>query len=222
MATADFKYRILTDTNAFGDSTDALDAFTTRVVMSNLNHTADEFSQVRCAISGTTPSLISKAGYLVSRTPSAVSTPYSIASVSFPISVRASGKSYRMRIRLGGATANVAANAIFYAALSAGADAASSLLTASDASFTTALTASTTAAWLTGTSRGTNAWTTMIELSAAQMAACYVDFPTTVSLGGAPASVRVPWVTLTVFSSTSDILYTPRLYAVYAAEVIGL
>ena len=93
---------------------------------------------------------------------------------------------------------------------------------ATDASYTTAGTASVTAAWLTGTSDGSGAYTTMMEMSAEQAALCMTDMATTISLGGDPASVRVCWVTLSVFAQTTNVTYVPRLYGLYAAEVIGL
>ena len=51
MATSEYGYRVLIDTAAVGGQTQALDARTSRIVMSNLNHMADEFAQVRVAMS---------------------------------------------------------------------------------------------------------------------------------------------------------------------------
>ncbi len=226
MSTSEYEYRVLTDTNEYGDSPQALDAFTSRIVMSNLNHLADEFAQVRCALSGTVAALSGKAGYLTSRTPTAINTPYAVVSTSFPMLVRGSGASYKLRVRIGGASSNVAAAAIFTAVLSLGRDAPAAVGDASEAPYTDAVyitdaTASTAAAWLTGASQGPGGYATLMEMNAAEVEACALDFPTTDAPGGGAVTVRVAWVTLTIFASTSNVTYVPKLFAVYAAEVIG-
>jgi hypothetical protein len=221
MSTSEYSYRVLVDTAAVGDATHALDARTSRIVLSNLNHLADEFAQARVSMSGTVSALSGKAGYLTSRTPTAADTPYLVVSYTFPISVRALGQSYKLRVRVGGATANAAADATFRLVLSPGPEAASLVLGASDASYTSAKTSSTTAAWLTGSSDGAANYSTMVEMSASQVAMCMTEFATTESLGGDAASVMVPWATLSVFAETTNVTHVPRLYALNAAEVIG-
>ncbi len=222
MATSEYHYRVLLDLADVGVAKKALDPTTSRSLMSNLNHMADEFAQVRVTYSGTVAALSGKAGYLSSRTPTSTATPYAVTSWSFPMSIRAQGQSYKLRVRIGGATANATATATFTAVLSPGNTAPASVGDASDAVYVTAGTASTAAAWLTGVSQGAGAYTTMMEMNAAQVAACWNDFPTKVSLSGDPATVTCAWVTLSIFAETTNVTHVPRLYSVYAAEVIGL
>jgi hypothetical protein len=222
MSTSEYERRILTDSNDVMGQPKALDALSARIVMSNLNHLADEFAQVRAALSGTTASLSGKAGYLTSGTPAAIDTPYQVCTTSFPICVRAAGQSYKFRVRIGGASANGASSATFYATLSAGGEAPALTTDATDATFVTTPTTSTSAAWLTGASQGAAAYTTMMEMSPAQVATCMSSFATRMAIGGDAASVTVPWVTLTVFASTTNVSHVPRLYGVSLAEVIGL
>jgi hypothetical protein len=221
VATSEYEYRVLFDTNAVGDATAALDARTARIILSNLNHLADEFAQARVAMSGTVAALSGKSGYLTSRTPVATNTPYLVVSYTFPLSIRAAGQSYKVRVRVGGATANAAAAATFRLVLSPGFDASAAVSGPTDASYTSGATSSTSAAWLTGASDGTNAYATMMELNSAQVDLCMAEFATSVSLGGDPASVNVPWVTLSVFAETTNVTYVPRLYSLLASEVVG-
>ncbi len=222
MATSEYEYRVLIDLATVGGQTHALDARTSRIVMSNLNHMADEFAQVRVAMSNTKISSFYADPYLTSQTPAAADVPYLVTSATFPMNVRVQGQAYKLRVRIGGATANAAATATFYAVLGQGSRAAVGLFEASDSVYVTSGTASTSAAWLTGVSQGTEAYTTMMEMDAAKTSLCLAQFPTNVELGGDPATVAVTWATLTIFASTTNAAYTPRLYGLYAAEVIGL
>ncbi len=222
MATSEYGYRVLIDTAAVGGQTQALDARTSRIVMSNLNHMADEFAQVRVALSSTKISSFYAEPYLTSRQPQTPGVPYLITSASFPMNVRVQGQAYKLRVRIGGATANAAATATFYAVLGQGHRASADVSLASDAVYVTAGTASTSAAWLTGASQGAQAYTTMVEMDAAATALCLAQFPTAEQLGGDPVSVPLTWATLSIFASTTNLSYVPRLYSVYAAEVIGL
>ncbi len=221
MSTAEYEYTVHVDSAYVMTPNAALDAFTTRLVLSNINHLSDMNAQVLATFSGTVPALSGKAGYLTPGTPAAVDTPYAIVSATFPICLRARGQSYRVRIRIGGASANAGATATFRAVLSSAASGPGAVAEDSDAVFKTAGTTSTSAAWLTGTSRGAAGYTTMIEMNPAEVAGCIVSRSTSASLGGSTTSVDIALVTLSVFGFTTNVTYPPRLYSVYAAEVIG-
>jgi hypothetical protein len=221
MSTAEYAYRVLVDANFVAYDNQPLDAFTTRLVLSNLNHLSDMNAQVCATLSTSVAGLSGKLGYLTPGTPAAVDTPYAIVSATFPICIRERGQSYRMRIRIGGATANATATATFRAVLSSASTAPAAVSDASDAVFLTAGTTSTTAAWLTGASQGSGAYTTMIEMNPTQVAGAIVSRPTTDLLAGVPTSVDIALVTLSVFGLTTNVTHSPRLSGLYAAEVIG-
>jgi hypothetical protein len=219
MSTSEYEYRVLVDPAIVLGSTNALDSRTSRILMSNFNHLADEFAQVPIAMSGTVPALSGKSGYLTTGTPALTGTPYAVGSWTFPIKVRASGQSYRFRVRIGGASGNTASTT-FYLTLSNGRP--SRIATATDDSvFKTDATTSSTAAWLTGDSLGPLASATLMEMTGEQVEACTVVRSTLTTAGGNAVSVDVALVTATVWATTADVTHVPRLYAVYLAEVIG-
>ncbi len=220
MSTSAYEYRILMDTDEVCKATNALDALTTRFLINNANHLADEFAQVVTCMSSTVAAISSKVGYLTPRTPTLTATPYAIVSHTFPIKVRAAGQSYRFRIRIGGASGSTASTK-FYAVLSRANAAIDALAAADDAVFETAATTSSTAAWLTGTSMGDEGYTTMIEMTAAQVALCSTVESTLTDLAGSSVSVTFALATLSIFATTANVAHVPRLYAVSCAEVIG-
>jgi hypothetical protein len=223
VATSEYEYRVLVDTNDIGGTTHALDARTSRIIVSNINHLSDEFAQVLSCRSGTVPALSGKSGYLTTNTPTFAGTPYLVTADTVPIKVRAGGQSYRIRVRVGGASGNTASTVFYVAAAPVGMAPASIVTSAGaiDSIYQTAATTSSTAAWLTGASRGPNAYTTMIEMTATQVEACVVTRPTLTALGGDSSTVQVALVQLSVWATTANVAHVPRLYALSAAEVIG-
>lgn len=187
-----------------------------RVLFNNLCHYADVFGQVRAAWTngvGKTP--------LQSTTPTVVNTPFFIWSTSFPIALRADGSSYRLRVRLAGASSDNTNAVRFRAVIGAPLVVSRLVATATDSNFLTATTTSSTRAWLTGASAGTAAYTTMITMSAEEVADAVVSVSTPVDIAGAGRSVAQALVTLAVYGQTANVAATPILGGVYAAEWVG-
>ena len=187
-------------------------------MLNNLCHYADVFVQVRAAFN--TSPRVGK-GYIDSTTPSVVNTPFFIWSTSFPIFLRSDGSSYKLRIRIAGASSD-GVNAVRFRAVIGPATTISRIVTtATDAQFLTATTTSSTAAWLTGSSQGTDAYTTMIEMTADEVANAIVTTSTPVDIAGGGRSVAQAVVTLAVYGQTANVAATPRLHGVYACEWVG-
>lgn len=192
------------------------------VICNNLDHYADEMAQVRFQFVPTVTYAAAKS-FLTPRTSGVVvNTWYQVAaSAPFPISLRADGTSYRLRMRLGGASSG--GHAVKFAAVLAPVGAAQAVVneSSSDASFETATTTSATAAWLTGASQGSGAYTTMVTLSAAEAALYSRMTDTPVDLSGARSAVAQCLVSIVVFGSTANTGSVPRLYGVHAEEFVG-
>ena len=182
--------------------------------MNNTNHYQDICGQVRAHWSARALGP-AKAPYL-----SADSTIWTnvMTTAPFPLAMREDGSSYRLRIRVGGAN-RVALQAARYAVLlaspySRGAPVSIVYGAVSGAAPTDRVwysnkVSSTTPAFLTGQSRGTNAWDSMIALTQAESAEFLSVAPTPVDIAGASSGVPVCMVQCMVFirGSESDLYY---------------
>lgn len=187
-----------------------------RVLLNNLCHYADVFGQVRASwASGTGKTPIS------TTTPAAANTPYFLWSTSFPIALRADGSAYKLRIRIAGASSDNATAVRFRAVVGSPLVVSRLVTSATDSAFLTATTTSSTGAWLTGASNGSNAYTTMIEMTPDEVADAIVTVGTPVDIAGADRGVAQALVTLAVYGQTANVASTPQLHGVYAAEWVG-
>lgn len=133
------------------------------------------------------------------------------------IPVRAdTGQPYALRVRVGG-HASAAFDCDFKLAISPGTPSSDA---ADDAAYLTGSTPSTTAAWLAGTSQGTESWTNLVRLSAAQMGPPQ-PFLTLTGIGGVSITGTQYRVNLTVWGRTANVAATPRLSGLYVAAFIG-
>ena len=196
-------------------------------VANNLLHYADVYGQTRVNWVGCTSSFAKNSGYLshVIAGESIITPdqPHLIASWGpFPIAIASDGQSYYVRVRIAGASS--AGNAVkFYATLAPpGVRAADETARLQDNVYMTTTTTSTSGAWLTGASRGSQAYTTMVRLTGAQVALWTVQSNTSISLGGSPTRVRQCLVALSVYGSTANPGSRPRLYGVHASEWCGV
>lgn len=199
------------------------------VISNNLDHYADSMAQHAMVWSVGKSGYASKS-YLTPRTTGVVvDTWYQIAaSGPFPIMLRADGSSYKMRVRLAGASSG--GHAVKFGLVLAPVTAAQSIITdatsspvvaATDSVFVTATTTSSTAAWLTGTSKGTAAYTTMVELTAEEAFPFIVMTDTPVDLSGARSSVAQCLVSAVIFGSTANTGSVPRFYGGIAQGWVG-
>jgi hypothetical protein len=210
MSTAEYTYVVATDAAIVGASNSAVDAMSSRALMSNINHLSDEFAQVRICMGSDGTNM-----------PSAASgdTDVFLTSYIFPILQRASGDSYRFRIRLAGITPTPSPvqklTAIIGPYIGAGRPVAAT--TYGDAKFIADISDDTGVSWGTGSSQGTNAWADLIELPAALVQTR--DFQTKDIFGGSAVTASIPFAQLSIFGSgVSD---SVTLNGVYLAEYIG-
>lgn len=197
-------------------------AVTRDVVANNLDHYADSIGQVRWCFSAGVSTFAAKT-YLTPRTSGVVvNTWYQITTTQpFPLPLRASGDGYRLVVRIAGASSG--GHAVKFAAALAPVGTALAVVAGSDtdASFETATTTSSTAAWLTGASQGSGAYTTMVALDAATAASYMRNVDTPVDLSGVDSAVSQCLVSLTIFGSTANTGSVPRLSAGVAWEWVG-
>lgn len=190
-------------------------------VLNNLLHFADEFAQVRVAWSATASGYRNGSGYLTGNT-SLISADVWHPIVSFgpfPIALRQDGRSYRMRVRVAGASSG--GHAVKFRMVLAPFDAAPGVVSLNeDFIFETATTTSGTGAWLTGTSM-LSSWTTQVQISASSAAEWMATSRTISDISGNDTGVSQCLVNCNIFGSTANTGSTPRLHGLYAAEWVG-
>lgn len=191
------------------------------VVSNNLDHYADSFGQVRLCYSG--GAVGHAAEYMTYSVTPVANTWYSIlASNPFPAPVRTGGDSYRFLVRLAGASSVAGKNAKLAVVIAPLTQAEGILVASStDSVFETGTTSSTSVSWLTGASQGDSAYTTMVGLTAAEVAAYATVTATPVDLAGDDSAVPQCLVQAVVFGQTDDASAVARLYACHVMEWIG-
>jgi hypothetical protein len=191
-------------------------SFARDYLLNNLLHLADEYGQVRMAFS--TSDYFEPAKTVAGNT-------YYLAATSGPfgIPLRQDGSAYRMRVRVGGASSNVAGTATFRVIVCPPLI-ANTIATTSNPGVDyvfQASTTSTSAAWLTGTTLGPLADATLITIDAETARSWLTTSNTLSDIGGDPATVDQCVVAVHIFAKISSNAYSPRLYAGYAAEYVG-
>lgn len=207
MSTAEFTYVVATDPAYVATANEPQDALTSRVLLSNANHLADEFAQVRVAWSD------------LSGQASTATTPFTnlpLIAFRFPVNLRANGDAYRLRVRVGGIVASGTATFRVVVGMPSPVGALRSWGGAGDREFVTSA-LGTSSAWLTGTSQGPNASPDLLYVPSALITPAM--FETTDVLSGNTTSVMVPMLQLTVYCTATA--STPKVTAVYCAEVIS-
>lgn len=186
--------------------------------VNNANHYGDIFGQVRARWGA------QAGGYIVAtNTANASWRPIWIAE-RFPIALRPDGSSYRLRVRVNGSAENASYKVGFAVSLSSpeGGHGVYPGSAATDAVWSTGTNiTATTAAYLSGASLGSAAWTTMIAMTAAEAAACVRSTSTIVDVGGSRISVTQAMVALIFWAYVDDTAHQARLYAADAEEWPG-
>lgn len=220
MTTSPYGYRVRTGSQFGTAGSSPISAvYARRVLLNNLCHYADIFGQVRVAWASSPR--VGK-NYVTPTTPTVTNSPYLIgASEPFPIAVRRNGQSYKLRVRIAGASSDNTNAVRFRVVLAPVTSAGSLVLDAADYVFLTATTTSSTAGWLTGASQGSGAYTTMVALSAEQAASMQQTTGTLSDISGTPVGVQQVLVSLQVYGQTANVAAVPRLHGVYAAEWVG-
>lgn len=191
--------------------------------LNNLLHYADEYAQVRVNWMAPATAWSGGQGYITGRTSSLTTgTYYPITSFGpFAITLRERDGSYRLRVRLAGASS--AGNEVQFRAVLCPQRDAGILVNelATDFMFETGQVTSTSAAWLTGASLGDNAWETMVWIPPDWTAAWMTETSTLSDVGGDRVTVEQCLVSLNVFGRAVNAGSVPRLFGAYAAEYVG-
>jgi hypothetical protein len=221
MSTSPLGGRLLT---GYGlDSYKAIGASVARdFATNNLLHYADEFAQVRSAWSTTVAAFTGQNAYLTGPDDGDADVWYPIiASPPFPIPLREDGRSYRMRVRIGGSSDG--GELVQFRLVLAPQREALILVNAvnEDFIFETDATDVTTPAWLTGESQGAQALTTQVQIPAAYASSWMVETSTIADVGGAAVTASQCLVSLCIFGRSVNNPDFPRLEGLYAGEFIG-
>lgn len=201
------------------DANAALDAgFARDVVHNNLAHFADQSAQVHICWAATGPGINAATTYFVA----SESTYLSFG--PFPLRLRQDGRSYKLRIRIAGATTGGDYSVRFFAVIAPAGEAQQHLV-AADSVYQTGVAAG-GAAWLTGASIGPNAYPTMIEIPASLTSQWVATTSTLDNVGGDPVGVEQCLVSLNIRASLTWLgggssIPQARLHGVYLAEYIG-
>ena len=142
---------------------------------------------------------------------------------TFPIALRPDGSSYRVRVRIAGAGES-AAEVRFAVSLGSAHSSAFSVYpgtATTDAVWSTGAITSTTHAYRTGASLGTEAWTTMVALSATEASACVRVTSTVLDTNAVPIGVTHALVQAIVWGYDDDVAHHARLSAVTLEEWPG-
>lgn len=186
--------------------------------INNAMHYADIHAQNRVCLTQ------HSGAYITGLNTTALGWRQSWQSPSFPVSLRPDGSSYRLRVRVAGAGESALFDNYFAVSIGpttpgiAGVDPAAGT---TDNIWLSAKVNSTTAAYLTGASMGTEAWPTMIALTAPQAAACSRSTATIVDVAGAPISVVQAMCVATLWTYTEDPAHPARIYAFSLEEWPG-
>lgn len=229
MATSVYEGRIQTARSFDADA--ALDAgFVRDFVQNNLNHLADESAQVRVAYAATLNGLDDTTsgigGYNAPGDFTLGAVWYELASFGpFPIRIRKDGTPYRMRVRVN-AKAAVATNDVkIRLVLCPRSRAAGYVASSLDLVWESATFSSTTAAWLTGASQGSNAWTTQVSVLNSEAVSWITETGTPSIIGGSSVATEQVLVSLNAFYSIEESVaqdrLSPVMLALYGAEYVG-
>lgn len=191
------------------------------ILANGLNFYADIYGQQRMSFAARSMGPAKNPYFGTNRTP----WTQVAASGAFPIAIRENGESYKMRVALAGCIENVAAKAQFAFVLAPVIDALAILESTTtirtDSVWVSLETASVTPAYLTGASKGANAWVRMVGLSALEASAYLVATGTPVDIGGDSGGVAQCLVNLVVFAKTDNATYQARLYNASGQEWPG-
>ena len=140
----------------------------------------------------------------------------------WPLTLRADGTPYRLRIRAGGSLSGGAGTGTFrFIIAPTYADALPGRFESEDHIFETTTT-STSATWMTGTSQGDNSGATYIDVSR-ELASSWIRNVSIVDAasGASPGTVQQCLVSVWCFAKTTSAASVPRVHALHLAEYIA-
>lgn len=213
----------------YGTDDDPMDAVMMRDgVMHGLLHAADSMAQVRVNYLPIASAAAEGQDSFETTEPPANTTDYLLLGGSpfgpWPLTVRANGQPYKLRVRIAGAVSATPATATFRVILAAAGARLSEtdILEALDSTFEAEAT-STTAAWLSGSSQGSLANSTLITVSTDQVRSWTRNVPifNAVSSPSAGQTIRQVGVKVYVFAKTTNTSRLAQLHALHIQEYIG-
>lgn len=223
MATSTLQGRVRTSTTESSGDDQPLDTVVVKdAIVGSLLHMADSHvAQVRVAWIAPNTTVSGAQGYIVPPAYGTDTPVFLSAFGPFPIPVRASGKSYRLRVRVAGSSSGGAACKFYVCMVPAGSPVGRTDATElTDAHLTTVTTVSSSAAWLAGTSNR-NAYNNVIEADPARVELARRVF-NTIKPGGATISGERTEFQIYVFGSTANAgTSAPRLHGLVAQEYVG-
>ena len=196
----------------FFDAVEApLDTYYAQALANNALHQADQYAQVRVNYSPPVVTGSVRDSYLEPDTPLRAANEWQPIVVfgPFPVSMTASG-AYDLRVRIAGELASAGVGKVA-AVWSAPGEAAGDLALEGDNVIIMDLT-STVSAWKAGAPK-------VLLLDADQVAAARQPLSTPIDFGGDPSAVNAVMTTLAVYGQATSTSVTPRLTALYAAEL---
>lgn len=219
-------------TSLYGAAADPVDTTISRDGVANgLLHCADSYAQVRVNVMHPDYSTFNApAAYEYNETaanPPTANTWYRIEGTPFgewPLTFHSDGTPYLLRVRIAGRSSGGAGSGtVTFRVVIAPANAGlGELESPSDHIFETDGTTSTSVAWLTGATRGSEAYETRMELAAARADAWTRAVNVYDAVSGAnSAQIRQCLVSAHVFAKTTNALDVPRLHALHIAEFSG-
>lgn len=200
-----------------------LDAVAMRdFVANNLLHYADSMAQVRAQFAAVSNAASGGNNYSTPRrTVDRNIFMHMWTSGDFPLSLRANRGSYKLRVRVAGASSNNTNAVKFRVVVCPRAIANSEVNQVADYVYETATTSSSTAAWLTGASQGSAAYSTMVSISPDQISAWTRSLSTITDLSGTPIALPACMVSVSVYGHTVNTGATPQLYNCHVQEWVG-
>lgn len=210
----------------YGTDDDYMGAQTHRDAFHNLLHAADQYGQVRVNYHPWADAV--DEGQDTFETIDASPTAgqwYQVGGSPFghwPLTLRADGSGYRLRVRIGGEISAGPGTSTFRVIIRPlGPLTRSQILEDADHVFE-ATTSSTTPAYLSGTSQGDDASSTLLRVTARQASAWTFNQSAFDAVSSAsPISVQQVLVAAHVYAKTSSGSSLPRLHALHIAEYVG-
>jgi len=212
----------------FGTDDDPMDPVIKRDgLVHGLLHAADSMAQVRVnynpILAGASEGQDS---FETIETPASTSDFLLVGGTPFgpwPLTIRANGAPYKLRVRFAGAVASTVATATFRVVIFPLIRISTSDITLAVDSTFEATTSSATVDWISGTSQGTVGSSTLITVTArqAQSWTREVEVFNAVSSPAAGVSIEQVRVMAYVFAKTTDVTKLPRMHALHIEEYIG-
>jgi hypothetical protein len=223
MSTSVHQGRLLTGRT--WDANAAVDAsFVRDVVQNNLCHFADEFAQVRVAYSATSSAFDDTALGMESASFLQNTFTRIVSFGPFPLNLRQNGDGYKLRVRVAGAATAALTTATYRVVVCPISQADGLYLTEDDFVFE-ATSSSTSAAWLSGTSQGSLASTTLITIPGSLASSWITTTSTLDDVSGNVVGVEQCLVCANVYAKSSEEDPDPdtriTLSGLYLAEFIG-